>query len=140
VPQVAADRRPAALLLVVAAVVVEALVVLAAALLYLVLLLRSGTVDLLFAALTLVFTAGVGLGLLACVRGLLRGHRWARAPVVTWQLLQGLITAQVVRSEAPIPVALGAAVLLVLSFVVVVALFHSSVVSATGGPQPPPVL
>jgi Na+-driven multidrug efflux pump len=30
----------------------------------------------------------IGVGLAICVRGVLRGLRWTRGPVLTWQLLQ----------------------------------------------------
>lgn len=36
-----------------------------------------------------VFYLAVAAGLVAAGRALLRGRRWARGPVVTWQLLQG---------------------------------------------------
>lgn len=42
----------------------------------------------LFAALVAVI---VGLGLLACARGLIRGRRWARSPVLVVQLLLALV-------------------------------------------------
>lgn len=121
--------RPAALLVVVAAVALEALVLLAAGAGYVVLLVTRGTADLLFAALTVTLAVAVGVGLLACARGLLRAQRWARAPVVTWQLLQA----------ATVVPALGggfgpaAGVLVALSAVVVVGLFLPAVARATGG-------
>lgn len=40
---------------------------------------------------TTVFFLLYGCGLLVCARGLLRRRRWARAPVVLAQLIQGLV-------------------------------------------------
>jgi hypothetical protein len=41
----------------------------------------------------------VGAALAGCVRGVLRGLRWARGPVLTWQLLQAFIGMQLSRSS-----------------------------------------
>ncbi len=118
------------------AVVLEALVLLVVAGAYVALLVGQGTADLLFAALTVALAVGVAVGLLACARGLLRHRRWARAPVITWQLLQ---TATVLPAIPALqgPPRAGAVALLVLAGVAVVGLFTPSVLRATdpGGPS-----
>lgn len=48
-----------------------------------------------------VFYLAVAAGLVAAGRALLRGRRWARAPVVTWQLLQGASALAVGSLFAP---------------------------------------
>ena len=131
----AAARPPAALLVVVAAVALEAVVLLVVAAVYVVALVRLGTVDVLFAGLTVVLAVAVAVGLLACARGLLRGRRWARAPAITWQLLQSAVVAPALGTAfGP-----GAAALLVLAATVVVGLLLPPVARATAGTQPPPV-
>lgn len=42
-------------------------------------------------------TLGAGLGVAA--RGVLQGHRWARAPVLTWQVMQAGVGASVTASD-----------------------------------------
>ncbi|QGH70242.1 hypothetical protein [Pseudactinotalea sp. HY158] len=75
-------------------------------------------------AVTLLLFAGlVGLG----VRGLWRGHRWGRGPVVTWQLLQG-ITVATMWGLLPAAVAATA---LALSVVVLVTLLTPAALAAT---------
>ena len=128
-----------ALVGVVSAVVVEALVLLVVAGAYVVLLVRQGTADLLFAVLTVALAVGVAIGLLACARALVRHRRWARAPVITWQLLQ---TATVLPALPALAGSLraGAVVLLVLAAVAVVGLFTPSVLRATDPEGPPAVV
>ncbi len=130
-----AARRPALLLAVVAAVALEALVLLVAAGAYLLALVRQGTADVLFAGLTVTLAVAVAVGLLLCVRGLLGGRRWARAPVITWQLLQSAVVAPALGGG----LGPGALALLVLAAVVVVGLLVPRVARATGGVQEPPV-
>ena len=60
----------------------------------------------------LVLVLGLGLGY--CVTGVLRGRRWSRAPVFTWQLLQVSLAVPMFRSGwAPV----GVVALLVAAFV-----------------------
>ncbi|CAA9415514.1 MAG: hypothetical protein AVDCRST_MAG35-1682 [uncultured Quadrisphaera sp.] len=131
----AGARRPALLLVVVAAVALEAVVLLAVAAAYLLALVRLGTVDVLFAGLTVALAVAVAVGLLLCAWGLLRGRRWARAPVITWQLLQSAVVGPALGSGF----GAGAAALLVLAALVVVGLLLPPVARATAGTQPPPV-
>ncbi len=71
-----------------------------------------------------VFALGVALILLLCARGLRRGRRGARAPVATWQILQGVVAANsltvamTVLPMVAIVLAVAALVLLVLPTVV----------------------
>lgn len=126
---------------VVAAVGLEALVLVGVGVVYLVALVRSGTADPLFAALTLVLAVGLGVGLLACARGLLQGRRWARAPVITWQLLQSFALVRPALGEGlATPLVAGAVVLLAAAVVAVVGLFLPPVMRATSGTQAPPVV
>ena len=47
-----------------------------------------------------VFALGVAAVLLGSVRALRRGRRWARGPVMTWQLLQGATAFAVLQGVA----------------------------------------
>ncbi|MBE7699574.1 hypothetical protein H9623_04530 [Oerskovia sp. Sa1BUA8] len=86
-----AGARPPALWVVVAGIAVEALVLAAAAALVLVELLRGGSLSAGVSIFLVLFAAGVAAVLVASARGLLRGQRWARSPVATWQLLQVVV-------------------------------------------------
>jgi len=136
-PPGAASRRatPPALVAAVAGVGLEALVLLGVGTLYLVELVRSGTTDVVFAGLTVALAVAAGVGLAVCARGLARHRRWARAPVVTWQLLQSAAVAPALGG----PFRPGAIALLAVAAVVVVALFTPAVVRATSGLEPPAV-
>jgi hypothetical protein len=63
---------------------------------------------------TAVFLAGLAGLLLAAARALARGRRWGRAPVVTWQLLQGAIGLTQAGTAPAVGVALVVAAALVL--------------------------
>ncbi|SDQ08633.1 hypothetical protein [Quadrisphaera sp. DSM 44207] len=132
----ASGRSGRALLAVVAAVALEALLLLGVVVLYAVELLGAGAVDAAGATATAALAGAAGLGLGACARGLLAGRRWARAPVLTWQLLQAAVAVPLLAG----PWWWAGAGLLVLAVVAGVGLFAPSVVAATTAPQPPPVL
>ncbi|MEK8227971.1 hypothetical protein NKG05_20600 [Oerskovia sp. M15] len=74
-----------------------------------------------------VFAAGVAVVLAASARGLLRGQRWARSPVATWQLLQIVVAFSWLQAEIT---AAGIGVL-VLAVLVLVCLVLRPVVVAT---------
>jgi hypothetical protein len=123
--------RPWGLLAAAAAVVVEVLGLVSVVVLYAVLILRSGAVDALGAVLTAVLAALVAAGLLACVRALLAGRRWSRAPILTWQLLQALVSYPLVTTAAGPGIRWLGLVLVALSVVAVVGLFTPAAVRAT---------
>jgi hypothetical protein len=52
----------------------------------------------------LVLALGAGLGLLA--RAVLRGRRWARSPVLVWQVLQASVAVPALGTRWPLGVAL----------------------------------
>lgn len=87
------------------------------------------------ALVTAALAAVIGGFLVLASHALWRGRRWARAPVVTWQLLQLAVSAQALVGG----VVAGGAVLVAVSVAVLVALFTPPVVRATDSPADPPV-
>lgn len=75
-------------------------------------------------------------GLLLALRGLVRGRRWARAPVITWQLFQVALLVPALGGALR-PWALLA---LLASAVVVVSLLTPAALRATDGRQGPPLV
>lgn len=126
--------RPRLLVVVIALVGLEAALLLAVAVIYVA---RAVTVsgEPGVAFVTAALAAVIGGFLVFACRGLWRGRRWARAPVVTWQLLQLAVTAPVVTG----PLWWGGASLVAASVVVLVALFSPAVVRATASTADPPV-
>lgn len=89
----------------------------------------------------LLFSLAVAATLVASVRALHAGRRVGRAPVVTWQLLQGATGATLLGSAAA-PVRWAAVMALVMAVTVVVALVTRAGVEYTTGisrsrPAPP---
>jgi hypothetical protein len=80
-------RRPVVLVVVCLLVLVEALAFVGLALGWLVELLRGRTEIPGAVAFLVAFALGMAVLLAACARGLWRGRRWARSPVVLWQVL-----------------------------------------------------
>ncbi|UJP41817.1 hypothetical protein F1D97_14830 [Cellulomonas palmilytica] len=74
-----------------------------------------------------VFGLTVALVLVASARGLWRGRRWARSPVMTWQIMLVVLSLGWVGAD-PAPWAWG---VLVVALVVGVGLLLPSVVAAT---------
>lgn len=87
------------------------------------------------ALVTAALAAVIGGFLVYSCRGLWRGRRWARAPVVTWQLLQLAVSVQALAGGAP----WGGAVVVAVSVAVLVGLFTPAVVRATASTADPPV-
>lgn len=85
------SKRPTALVVAVAAVAVEVLALAAVVVFYAVELTRAA--DRTGAVATAVVAAALAVGLSLCARALLAGRRWARAPMLTWQLFQVVLTA-----------------------------------------------
>lgn len=131
----APGRRSLALVAVVAAVSIEAVLLVAVAVFFGVELMVGEASDLFTAVAVAVLALLVGVFLALCARGLWRGRRWARAPVMTWQLITILA---VVPSLGP-----GrwwiAGGLLVPCLVAAIGLLLPSVVAATTNRAEPPV-
>jgi hypothetical protein len=81
------DRRPAVLLVVCLLVLVEAAAFLGLAVAWIVEVVRGAATMPAASLFLAAFGAGVALLLLLAARGLWRGRRWARSPVVMWQIL-----------------------------------------------------
>lgn len=131
-----APTRPRWLYAVLLAVLVEALVLLAVAVVVVAQAVSGPSADLGLGVALGVLALGVAVGLVLCARGLWAGRRWARAPVVTWQLLQVAAIASGLGSDLGVAVA-G---LLLLSAVAVVGVLVPSVVRWTVREDDPPVL
>ena len=137
VDPVGGDRpRPSRLLAgVIALVGLEALLLLVAAAVVLVELARSSAADPGAAAATALLAVLLAVLLLSCARGLRSGRRWARGPVMTWQVLQilvvlsGALAGQLWLAAALVGASVFAAVVLVLP----------AVVAETGTGGDPPV-
>ncbi|MCB7137153.1 hypothetical protein [Cellulosimicrobium marinum] len=119
--------RPPALLALVAGIGLEVLALAAGAVLVLVELVAGRSMSLGVSLFLVVFALGVAALLAACVRGLLQGRRWARSPVATWQILQGVVAVSSIQVGAT-PWALVA---LALAVVVLVLLMLRPVVEST---------
>src|SRR5690606_32488483 len=118
-PSPAASRRGAAVL-----VLLEALVLVGFAVAWIVSLVR-GTAAYPQAVAGLAVFALLVAGLLwSCARGVLAAKAWTRAPVVTFQLLLGIMGAEWVRGDAPL---LGILAVVVAVLVVVLVLRPGSV-------------
>jgi hypothetical protein len=128
-------RRPPLLVAVVAAVALEAGLLVGVAAFYLVLALGPDADEPGAAAATAALAALIGGFLILCARGLWRGRRWARGPVVTWQLLQ-LAVAVPALTGPGWPVG---AVLVGASLLAGVGLLTPQVTRATASTADPPV-
>ncbi len=134
------DRRPGsaphpALLVAAGAVVLEVLALAGVVVLYAVELVGGAARDAVGASATAALAAALAVGLALCVRFLLAGRRWARAPLVTWQLFQIVLTAPLARG----PLWWVAAVFVALSLVAAVCLVSRPVaehVEDDGAPPP----
>jgi len=113
-------RRPGLLLGVCVVVVLEAALLIGVAGACLVSIVRGTSEAPGTAAGIAGFGALLAAALLGCARALWRGRRWARGPVLTWQVLQGATAVSVLSGEqrptafALLAVALLGAVLLLL--------------------------
>ncbi|MGO1317649.1 MAG: hypothetical protein ACTMIR_11530 [Cellulomonadaceae bacterium] len=124
-PSPADPAAPRALGLVVVLIGLECLALLAAGGASVVDAVTGGRVAL---ALTLALLAwGMALVLVIGVRGLLRGVRAARSPVLTWQLFQIVVGVTVAQSGQPV----AGAVLVAVAVAVAVGLLLPAVVAAT---------
>lgn len=106
---------------------IEALALFAGALLLLVALIGGFTDDASMAVFILVFGGGMGLVLTLMLISLRRGKRWARGPLITWQLFQLVVAIPVLQGSTPW---IGAALLL-LAVTVMVGMFTPRVLAHT---------
>lgn len=90
------------LLIVAVVTALEAALLLAVAGFFVVELLRVPATSVAGAVVTAVLAALMGAFLLLCARHLLLGRRWARAPVITWQLLQASVAVPTTRSDVAV--------------------------------------
>ena len=119
----ARTHRPAPLVVAASLVAVEGVLVLLLA----VLELSSLDADRVALALTTaVFFVGYGALLLVCARAVVRGHSWARSPIVLTQLIQ----LGVAWSYRDSPTTLGAVAAAAVAIVVAAGLLHPASVEA----------
>jgi len=127
------ERRPTLLLLVCALVTLEAAAFLGLGVAWTTDVVR-GTATMPGASLFLAaFGIGIALLLLLAARGLWRGRRWARSPVIMWQILLVVLALGWLTSGASV----WGVVVLVVATLVGVGLLLPSVVAVTGRRQPP---
>ncbi|NMR19153.1 hypothetical protein HIR71_02775 [Cellulomonas fimi] len=120
-------RPPGALAAVALLVIVQAAALVGLGIAWLVDLVR-GAAELPAATVFLVvFALGVAAVLVGGIRSLWRGNRWARSPVITWQLLLAVMAIGWLGVEPSI----WAALVLVSTVVVVIGLLLPSVVAHT---------
>ncbi|OLT55344.1 hypothetical protein BJF88_06460 [Cellulosimicrobium sp. CUA-896] len=112
---------------VVAGVAIEVVALVVGAVVLLVELFSGGSGSVGVSLFIVVFALGVAALLAAAVRGLLQGRRWARSPVATWQILQGVVAV----SSLQVGATPWVVVALVLAVVVLVLLMLRPVVEAT---------
>ncbi|WP_421740904.1 hypothetical protein [Cellulomonas sp.] len=125
------DRRPVALLVVCLLVTLEAAAFLGLGVAWTVDVLR-GTATMPGASLFLAaFGAGIALLLLLAARGLWRGRRWARSPVIMWQILLVVLAIGWLGAE---PTA-WAVLVLVVAVAIGVGLLLPAVVAVTARRQ-----
>ena len=132
-------RSPApspSLRVVVGVVVAEALMLLAVTAFYLGELALAGASDPGAAVVTAALAGLVGAFLLFCARALWNRRRWARGPVITWQLLQ-LLTVVTTSFSARWPIT---GLFVLASLVAGVGLLLPGVVAETTVPDDPPVV
>lgn len=131
-------RTPVPLLVSLAGVGVEVLLLVAVAGIYVLGVVRGREASLPLAVGTAIMALALACLLGAATRGLARGFRWGRAPVLAWQVLQVVISVQLVQAagtgSVPGKVALALAV---LGLVVAVGLLVPRVVRVTSAPRRP---
>jgi len=128
------SRRPALVVAVCLLVLLEAAVFAGLGVAYVVDLFHADS-DLVGASAFLaVFFLAMAALLALCVRGLWRGRRWARSPVVTWQVLLVVLALAAMSSGVSTVVSVG---VVVLAGAILVGLFVPTVHAATSGRSGP---
>lgn len=124
--------HPVGLRLALTGVALETVLLAGAAAAVLVELVGGGSGSVAVSLFLVVFFLGVAAALVAAGRALWAGRRGGRAPVATWQILQGLVGITVLSAGVPWAVAGGVA-LIVVAVTVLVLLMTRPVVEATTG-------
>ncbi|GAA1710657.1 hypothetical protein GCM10009809_03790 [Isoptericola hypogeus] len=124
--------RPGLLKVVAAGVALEALLLVAAAATVGVELVSGGSGSVGVSVFLVLFFLGVAWALVAATRVLWRGRHGGRAPLVVWQVMQGLVGFSLLTGGVTWAVLAGVA-LVVVAAVVLVALMTRRVVDATSG-------
>ncbi|NUU16220.1 hypothetical protein HP550_03020 [Cellulomonas humilata] len=128
------DRRPVALLVVCLLLTLEAAAFLGLGVAWIADVVR-GTATMAGASLFLAaFGIGIALLLLLAARGLWRGRRWARSPVIMWQILLVVLAVGWLGAEPTV----WAALVLVVAVAVGVGLLLPAVVAVTARRQDAP--
>lgn len=122
-------RRPVPLVLVCVLVALEATAFLVLGIAFVVDLARGNAQSSAATVFLALFAAGVAALLLAGARGLWRGRRWARSPVVTWQILLVVLALGWFGVEPSV----WAAAVVAVAVLVGVGLLLPTVVAATTG-------
>ncbi|WP_139123099.1 hypothetical protein [Cellulosimicrobium cellulans] len=126
-PAAPGPERPAALTALLAGVGLEVVALVVGAVVLLVELFGGGSQSVGVSLFLVVFALGVAALLVAAARGLFQGRRWARSPVATWQILQGVVAV----SSLQVGVTPWVVVALVVAVAVLVLLMLRPVVDAT---------
>ena len=127
------DRRPPVLLVVCLLVTVEAAAFLGLGVAWTVDVVRGAATMPAASLFLAAFGIGVALLLLLAARGLWRGRRWARSPVVMWQILLVVLAIGWLSVEPSV----WAVVVLVVAVLIGVGLLLPSAVAATARRQDP---
>ena len=127
------DRRPPVLLVVCLLVTVEAAAFLGLGVAWTADVVRGAAAMPAASLFLAAFGAGVALLLLLAARGLWRGRRWARSPVVMWQILLAVLAIGWLTADPT----LWAVVVLLVAVVTGVGLLLPSAVAATARGQGP---
>jgi len=128
------DRRPPALLIVCLLVTVEAAAFFGLGVAWTADVLRGAATMPAASLFLAAFGIGVALLLLLAARGLWRGRRWARSPVIMWQILLVVLSVGWLGVEP----SAWAVVVLVVAVLIGVGLLLPSAVAATVPRQDPP--
>ena len=128
------ERRPPVLLVVCLLVTVEAAAFLGLGIAWIADVVRGAATMPAASLFLTAFGAGVALLLLLAARGLWRGRRWARSPVIMWQILLVVLSIGWLNVEP----SAWAVVVLVVAVLIGVGLLLPSAVAATVRRQDPP--
>jgi len=124
--------RPPGLRVVTVGIAVEVLLLVAAAVLVGLELVRGASNSVAVSVFLILFCLGLGWLLVASCRALWAGRRGGRAPVVVWQIMQGLVGVSLLTAGATWGVLAGVG-LLAVAVAVLLAVMSRGVVEATSG-------
>lgn len=106
---------------------IEAAALAAGAILLTIALIGGFTDDTSMAVFVMVFGGGMAAILAITLRNLFRGKRWARGPLITWQIFQLTVAVPLLQGSTPW---IGVA-LLILALIVTIAMFTPTVLRVT---------